>query len=126
MLCRVPWQRASVVDPCLGSPYFSRDAGIVRQLKEAQGAHAGARKLGIAHHVGLYLHADVGCAFVVAVLGATPLFSVLASWAAERTRTGAAAIVVRGSVLVGVCTLLLLVGMSLAAGTHNPFIYFRF
>ncbi|MFP8879139.1 MAG: MBOAT family O-acyltransferase [Myxococcota bacterium] len=81
---------------------------------------------GLSHHVGLYLRANVVLVLAIAVLGSTPLFAAVGRWSAERARSGASVALIRGSVVVGIGAMLLFVGMSLAAGTHNPFIYFRF
>jgi alginate O-acetyltransferase complex protein AlgI len=88
-----------------------------------------ARGDGLVDHLGLHLRADVVLIFAVAVAGSAPLLPWLADrlggWA--RTSGGRPGrVLVRGAVVAGVAALFLLSGMRLAAGTHNPFIYFRF
>jgi len=78
------------------------------------------------HHLGLHLRANVVLALLAGVVGSTPVLPATGSWLAAHAREGAAPSLVRGAVVASVTVLLLLVGMSLAAGTHNPFIYFRF
>jgi alginate O-acetyltransferase complex protein AlgI len=84
---------------------------------------------GRVEHLGLHLNASVGLALCAAVLGSAPLLpwigTGLAAWARPPGRP-AAAVLARGVVLASVAVLFLLSGMKLAAGTHNPFIYFRF
>jgi alginate O-acetyltransferase complex protein AlgI len=80
---------------------------------------------GIEHDVRLYWDTGVAVSFGAGVLGALPLGPTLAEWRGRLPvswRDDAAAagrIVALGLVFLG-CA------MMLAAGTHNPFIYFRF
>jgi alginate O-acetyltransferase complex protein AlgI len=88
-----------------------------------------ARGDGLVEHVGLYLRANVALTLAVAVAGAAPLLPWLGRRLGEwALGTGGlpARVLVRSVAVAGVTALLLLTGMSLAAGTHNPFIYFRF
>jgi len=87
---------------------------------------------GVNHHLLWYLRPDVGLVFVAGALFATPLLRKeaganlpdggLASEAYHRTRTR----VPSWLAAIGVVVTMLLVAMNLAAGTYNPFIYFRF
>ena len=88
-----------------------------------------ARGDGLIENVRLHLRANVALAFAAAVAGSAPLLpwvgDRLCGWAlASGGRLGR--VLVRGAVVAGIATLFLLSGMRLAAGTHNPFIYFRF
>jgi len=78
------------------------------------------------YSLGLYLRADVVLALLAGFVGATPVLPTLGGWLARHASGGAPRSLVRGGVVASVAVLLALVGMSLAAGTHNPFIYFRF
>jgi alginate O-acetyltransferase complex protein AlgI len=88
-----------------------------------------ARGDGRVEHLGLHLDASIALALAFAVVGSAPLLprigAELAAWANRVDRPGAR-LLVRGAVLAGVAALFLLSGTKLAAGTHNPFIYFRF
>jgi alginate O-acetyltransferase complex protein AlgI len=108
---------------------------IFRAESMAQAGHflaamAGfARGDGLVEHVGLHLRANVAATLAIAVAGAAPLLP----WLGRRLGGWAlgagglrARVLVRSAAVAGVTALLLLTGMSLAAGTHNPFIYFRF
>jgi len=78
-------------------------------------------------HVQEYFSADVRIALVVGVIFCMPIFPRLREMATRlvgRGNLGASAVeVVR---LTGLMTMLVHCAMSLGAGTHNPFIYFRF
>ena len=79
-----------------------------------------------------YLNAKVALALVVAVIGSAPTLPLIV----ERARSAVAARSGRGRLLLegalsgaGIAALMLVLfacASSLAAGTHNPFIYFRF
>lgn len=87
---------------------------------------------GIEYHAGLYLDTRLALALVVGVVGALPLLPLITSaWQrATASDTSPVALVV-DSVLtvgstVGLGFIFLGSAMALLAGTHNPFIYFRF
>lgn len=63
---------------------------------------------------------------VVAVVGALPVKDWLNAWAAKKEAEGRSFAVWRGMSYAGTVVLLLVCMMSLAGGTYNPFIYFRF
>jgi alginate O-acetyltransferase complex protein AlgI len=77
-----------------------------------------------AHPVALYWNAKVGCTLAGAALSTT----ALPAWLAARFRETASRhpTPFAGARIVSLQLVLLLCAMSLAAGTHNPFIYFRF
>ena len=95
------------------------------------GSGAGAAEA-VAHPLALYLDATVAFALAVAVLGSAPWYRgclrALARRGADPERSGAAWTRAAFGLAQVVClnALLLLCAMALAAGTHNPFIYFRF
>ena len=87
---------------------------------------------GLLHHAGLYLDAQLVLAIVAGVVGSAPLLPLLSRARGEILASSAGLIrsgLRTGFALVDVAVhSLLLVSstMLLAAGTHNPFIYFRF
>jgi len=101
-------------------------AETLRQAGSFLSAMAGfASGSGLEQHVGLHLNAMVAVALAAGVLGSAPLLPRLARW-----RGGIATIQVRALVeagrLAGLVFLLVASAMLMAAGTYNPFIYFRF
>jgi alginate O-acetyltransferase complex protein AlgI len=82
---------------------------------------------GLAHPVAMYLQPDIALVLPVAMLASVPVLP-----AAERMLRDVGPVVRSWRrlqplvVSVALVLLFLLVGMSLAQGTHNPFIYFRF
>jgi len=73
---------------------------------------------------GAYLNPEVIVAAIAAVIGSAPFIPWLNRKLSKR---GPGADVARRiGALVGLTVILLLCAMKLAAGTHNPFIYFRF
>lgn len=78
------------------------------------------------HHLGLHLRANVSLSLLIGLVASTPLLPALGRWLTANASTGAPQALVRGGVVAGIAVLFLLVAMNLAAGTHNPFIYFRF
>jgi alginate O-acetyltransferase complex protein AlgI len=82
---------------------------------------------GVTEHVGIYLQPDIAIVLAVGCLASARLLiglgrrierSVLSMMPAQTLRAVAAP--------VATLLVFLLVAMSLASGTHNPFIYFRF
>ena len=101
-------------------------AETLRQAGSFLSAMAGfASGSGLQQHVGLYLNAIVALALAAGVLGSAPLLPRLTRW-----RGGIATMQVRALVeagrLAGLVFLLVASAMLMAAGTYNPFIYFRF
>ena len=92
-----------------------------------------AAMLGQAHgeaidqHAGMYLNAEVVLTLIIGAVGATPVLpAVRAAVAAITERMGAARHAVCIVEVALYSLILLLSTVSLASGTHNPFIYFRF
>lgn len=82
---------------------------------------------GIAQHVGLYLRSDVLLVLGVAALGSVPALPAAGRLIERRLPRASGPSLLRTAASSAALVLLfLLVGMSLAGGTHNPFIYFRF
>jgi alginate O-acetyltransferase complex protein AlgI len=87
-----------------------------------------------AHHAGLYVKWEVALAAAASCLGVTPFVP----WVAGRvevwkqrlgSETRAAEVVEAGrqvACLILLVAIFVLSSMKLAAGTHNPFFYFRF
>ncbi len=87
---------------------------------------------GLEYHPSLYLNAKLVAAFTVAVIGATPLLPALSRWCEnclQRLHNYwklAAEVLLTGGRVMALALLLVLCAMQMAAGTYNPFIYFRF
>ena len=83
-------------------------------------------------HLGLYLNGVVFTALVAGVLGSTPICHWLrlmfAGWCAQRESRTRSVLdgLVKVGMLVALGTVFLVSSMMVAAGTYNPFIYFRF
>jgi alginate O-acetyltransferase complex protein AlgI len=81
-------------------------------------------------HVGLFLNPKIGLVLALAVLGSLPLIPWIREWRHRRLAQSPSMILGPGiDALVGLVVtplVLLLACMSLASGTHNPFIYFQF
>jgi alginate O-acetyltransferase complex protein AlgI len=106
------------------APTLSESVGcIAAMFGQAQGE-------GIEQHAGMYLNAEIRLTLLIGVLAAAPILpAVRAAVAAitERLYSGAP---LRHSVAVAELafygSIFWLSTLSLASGTHNPFIYFRF
>jgi len=70
-----------------------------------------------------YFSTDIQLAIVIGILGSLPILPRLQSFSQHWT-TGANILNILKP--ISIFCLLLLSGMALASGTHNPFIYFRF
>lgn len=91
-----------------------------------------ARGSGAAQHVGLYLNGALLIALVAGVVGATPI----CGWVQDRLRETVVSLgernsawvlaVANGAVVSMLAAVFLVSAMMVAAGTYNPFIYFRF
>jgi len=85
-----------------------------------------------AYGPGRYLTGDVAAAIIAGMIFATPVWPRLrGAWARitgseRRSRHAAWALLTEGIRLIGLAVLMVLSVMCLAAGTYNPFIYFRF
>jgi alginate O-acetyltransferase complex protein AlgI len=80
---------------------------------------------GVEYHVGLYWNAELALLVAAGIVGSTPLLPRLARWRSGVTALPARALVEAGR-LAGLAFLLVASAMLMAAGTYNPFIYFRF
>lgn len=88
--------------------------------------------VGLEYSVIMYLNAELVLALVAAVIGSTPLLNYLAQWRNSIIVSKPNKVVFwldGGFSAAGIIALVLIFlasSMQLAAGTHNPFIYFRF
>jgi len=99
-------------------------------LAHAIGYYAALAGLGTAspalHPLGQHLDALVGTTLVVAMLFATPLAPRVGAWRDKAAARGAMGAIVLGADLAWLALVLAASVALLAAGTYNPFIYFRF
>ncbi len=77
-----------------------------------------------AHPFALHWNAKVGTVLALAALSASSMPFRIGEWL--RALTVTRPVLLAGTRVVSLQALLILCAMSLAAGTHNPFIYFRF
>jgi len=80
------------------------------------------------YHVALYLDGVAVTALVAAVVGSTPIVPHLVRKVLDRAAHGETALTLgaRSFGLAAIAVILLVSCMLMAAGTYNPFIYFRF
>jgi len=101
-------------------------AESLRQAVGYLAAMAGfATGSGLEQHVGLQLNSIVALALAAGVLGSAPLLPRLARWRRDVATMKVRALVESGR-LAGLALLFVASAMLMAAGTYNPFIYFRF
>jgi alginate O-acetyltransferase complex protein AlgI len=87
---------------------------------------------GLAYPAALFLSREISLVLVLALVGSTPWLPALDSWTARRIESQSRATALRiercyAFARFALLNLVLLgCAMSLASGTHNPFIYFRF
>ena len=85
---------------------------------------------GLEWHAGLFVNPKVALVLCIAVIGSTPVIPFIRDWRERRLMHGSSIAMGAGlDALVGLVItpiVLLLSVMSLASGTHNPFIYFQF
>ncbi len=87
---------------------------------------------GVRYHASLYLTWEVGLALTVGVIGSAPVAPAIWQWLSglAARRAGSVRVVLEaGLAAAGVVVLVLMLVAAvtwLAAGTYNPFIYFRF
>lgn len=87
---------------------------------------------GVEYHVGLYVNAKVALAIVAGVIGSTPVLPFLREgyerWLVSSSPRHALVLegIYSSSTLIALGLLFLGTAMALTAGSHNPFIYFRF
>jgi len=80
---------------------------------------------GLEQHAALHLNAVVVMALAAGVMGSAPLLPRLGRWRDSITPVNLRLAVEAGR-LAGLALLLVASAMLMAAGTYNPFIYFRF
>lgn len=82
------------------------------------------------YHIGIYLNNEVLLVLMLAIVGATPITKLLQQWGQAPTRRLNQKLFVAANASLfkmGYLLCIFLASMSyLAAGTYNPFIYFRF
>jgi len=113
----------------VGWVFFRADnltqAGTV--LKAMAGFTQGS---GLEWHAGLFITPKVALVLCIGIIGSTPIIPFIRDWRERRLENGGGVALGAGvDALVGLVItpiLLLLSVMSLASGTHNPFIYFQF
>ena len=108
---------------------FFRADGFAHALYFLEAMFGLAGYAGRTYTVWIYLDSVLAVALVAGVIGSTPWLPKVAAWCARLEPGGRATLVSLGLELAGVaalCALFLLSAMELAAGTYNPFIYFRF
>ena len=96
------------------------DAG--RFLTAMSGLGTGS---GLEYHTGLYLNPELVLILAAGIVGSTPVLPALARWRARLESTGPG-IAVEAARLLGLGAILWGSALLMAAGTYNPFIYFRF
>lgn len=106
---------------------FFRSEDVFSALTYLKAMAGFGQGTGIEYHVSLYLTGELALVLVMAVLGAMPLKSSLSGLNLADLRPVAQFSHVLPAINIGCLALVFLVSMSyLAAGTYNPFIYFRF
>ncbi|HMP73730.1 MAG TPA: MBOAT family O-acyltransferase [Kiritimatiellia bacterium] len=79
------------------------------------------------HVPGAYFNGEILVVLVAALLGSTPWLVKIGEWLEGKEKGRPVVSVARqAGILVALGAILLFCMMKLAAGTHNPFIYFRF
>jgi len=111
---------------------FFRAETLPKALAYLQAMAGFAKGSGVEWHMGLFLNPKVIIVLVLALIGVTPIVPWLSAWR-ERVlgtwRVGPVAVddgLELVANLVVMPTMFVLCAMSLASGTHNPFIYFQF
>jgi len=80
---------------------------------------------GLEQHVGLQLNTVIALALIAGVIGSAPVLPGLGRWR-EGIDTVNLRVFVEAGRVTGLALLLVASAMLMAAGTYNPFIYFRF
>jgi alginate O-acetyltransferase complex protein AlgI len=80
---------------------------------------------GLEHPLALYADAQTLLALTIGAIGSTPVMPALKRWL-ERFHAPPIEIGTSSIRLAAMASILLASAMLLAAGTYNPFIYFRF
>jgi alginate O-acetyltransferase complex protein AlgI len=109
---------------------FFRSEGLHSALLYLNAMAGFSKSSGLEYHVSLYLNQEVMFVLMLAIIGATPLKSYLKVPRAMQSRAEAhsdQSEKVISLIYVSYLSVVFLVSVSfLAAGTYNPFIYFRF
>lgn len=119
----------AVLVAVVGWVFFRAES--IHQAKEFLKSMAGfTPATGLEWHVGLFVNPKVALVLVIGIVGSMPIIPWLAAWRERRLReTGVVFYGAGVDAIVGLVVtpaILLLSCMSLASGTHNPFIYFQF
>ncbi|MBE7560727.1 MBOAT family protein [bacterium] len=78
------------------------------------------------YYPALYLNNHLRLILAIGALGSTPVLPMLRVWLTETPSSRLARFVLEGAGIVGLALIFAGSAMALAAGTHNPFIYYRF
>ena len=110
---------------------FFRAETLPQALTFLQAMAGFARGSGVVWHMGLFLNPKVVIVLCLAVVGVTPIVPWAVQWREQRlaARPSGAAVNLGLEALASLIVLpavFVLCAMSLASGTHNPFIYFQF
>ena len=110
---------------------FFRAETLPQALTFLQAMAGFARGSGVVWHMGLFLNPKVVIVLCLAVIGVTPIVPWVVRWREGRRAArpaGAAANLGLEALasLIVLPAVFVLCAMSLASGTHNPFIYFQF
>jgi len=97
-------------------------ADAMRFLAAMAGLGSGS---GIEYHPALYLNAELILILAAGIVGSTPLLPALARLR-ERIQAAGLGLAVEAVRVLGLGAILWGSAMLMAAGTYNPFIYFRF
>jgi len=119
--CWRPLRHAYLISGVLLAWVFFRSEG----LDQATGyiaAMFGDGADGVRHPLALYLTSDKWLVLAAGIAGSTPWLPWLKQRAAERTLPSP----VQAAIVALLLCIVVASAMQLAAGTHNPFIYFRF
>src|SRR5215475_4644768 len=79
---------------------------------------------GLEHPLGLYLDGQTAVALLVGAVGSMPIVAAIKSWLDRSSRPGVEIGASVGKV-AALASILMVSSLLLAAGTYNPFIYFR-
>jgi alginate O-acetyltransferase complex protein AlgI len=121
----------TIVVVAVGWIFFRADS-IAHAAAFLQAMVGLGRGAGVAYHPALYVDTQVVLALIAGAIGSTPVLPLLARWRQEYQLPVSATlrtVFANGIAVVELASLSLLFltsTMLLAAGTYNPFIYFRF
>ena len=122
--CWSPLRRIYVLLVVMAGWVFFR-AQDLGQATSFLGSMAGLRRGDPASwHVDLFLDAPVVLAIAAGIVGSAPWMRRVVQWHAAAERRGAWALEL--ATVLGLAAIFFLCSLELAAGSYNPFIYFRF